>query len=101
MKVKPKHINEYLDEVYNSSLKDIKDSDKVFEALSESINDVKDNYDSKSLVKEFEESNSSAEEFSIKKFEEAVHEKTFQVICSSHQNSWIQYTKEMLLEETI
>jgi hypothetical protein len=99
-KVRPRHIKNYIEETYNTSIDRVNNSDKLFEALSESIVNLNKEYEAENLIEQYESSDLNPRGFAQKKFEEVVHQDTLKIISLAHKNSWIDYTTQLIEEYT-
>ena len=93
--IKPDDLSSYLGEDVSS----VHSNDRLFEALSETIVEENEQYEMSQLAELYE---SSSEDdpwtFAEEKFDEAVHDSTYEIISYAHRNNWIKYTVHGLVE---
>lgn len=93
--VKPDDLSSYLGKDVGS----IDNNKLLFEALAETIADKNKNYEMDRFAEQYKESSEEDPwKFTEEKFDEVVHNDTYDVISYAHRNNWIEYTVRGLVE---
>lgn len=86
--VRPKDLSQYI----GKDLESVDSNDHLFEAMSEMIVEKNDHYQMKQLAELYDESpKNDPVSFVQRKFDEAVHEDTYEIISYAHRNNWVKY----------